>query len=136
MNRFCLDTSACSHFQRGIREVVELIDTARWVGIPSIVLGELRTGYRLGQRLRENQIWLADLLRHSLVQELVVDGEVAEIYSEIMVDLRRQGKPIPTNDVWIAATAARHGATVLTSDGPFLQIARIGCRTFEIPSSR
>ena len=131
MSRICLDTSACSHFQRGTRAVVELVDAAEWVGIPSVALGELRTGYLLGRRTRENELWLLELLAHPVVAELPADGEVALIYAEIMVDLRRAGTPLPTNDVWIAATAAWHGAPVLTCDDHFLRIARVGCRLFQ-----
>ena len=45
LNRLCLDTSACSHFRRGEVRAVQAIDSAEWVGVPSIVLGELWTGF-------------------------------------------------------------------------------------------
>ena len=47
-------------------------------------------------------------------------------YADIVVELRRLGTPIPTNDIWIAALAAREGATVLTTDGHFASIGRVG----------
>jgi tRNA(fMet)-specific endonuclease VapC len=126
MSRFCLDTSAYSHFRRGDADVMELLDIAEWIGLPAIVLGELRTGFLLGTRAQENEAALQQLLEHPVVEELPVEGEVSRHFAEIVVDLRRAGTPLPTNDLWIAATAARHGALVLTYDGHFEKIARVG----------
>jgi tRNA(fMet)-specific endonuclease VapC len=56
----------------------------------------------------------------------VADAEASRHYAEIVVDLRRAGTPIPTNDVWIAAIAAREGALVVTYDPHFERIARVG----------
>jgi tRNA(fMet)-specific endonuclease VapC len=60
------------------------------------------------------------------VEEIPVDGEVARTYAEIVVELRQAGTPLPTKDVWIAASAARVGATVLTFDEHFNSIRRVG----------
>jgi tRNA(fMet)-specific endonuclease VapC len=126
VNRICLDTSAYSHFRRGDASVVEIIGTARWVGVPSIVLGELRTGFLLGGQAARNEDELRQFLRHPLVEILDADDDAARIYAEIMVALRKAGTPLPTNDVWVAAVAARDGATVLTYDDHFRMIHRVG----------
>lgn len=126
MSRYCLDTSAYSHFQRGDPEVVELIDAAEWIGLPAIALGELRTGFLLGARPKENETELREFTDNPVVEELPVEGAVSRHFAEIVVDLRRAGTPLPTNDLWIAATAARHGALVLTYDRHFERIARVG----------
>lgn len=55
-----------------------------------------------------------------------MDEEVSRHCAEIVCDLRRAGTPLPTNDIWIAATAARSGALVLTFDRHFEKIARVG----------
>lgn len=55
-----------------------------------------------------------------------MDSETSFQYAEIVAELRRAGTPIPTNDIWIAATAARNGATVLTCDDHFERIGRVG----------
>ena len=129
MSRVCLDTSAYSRFRRGDAPVVEIISTARWVGLPSVVLGELSTGFLLGGQAARNEEELRRFLRHPLVEVLDVDDDAARIYAEIMVALRKAGTPpTPTNDVWIAALAARAGATVLTYDQHFQLIHRVGAR--------
>lgn len=89
MSRYCLDTSAYSHFKRGHLPVVELIDRATWIGMPSIVVGELWVGFLLGGRVEQNQKELAEFLGQPVVEELPVDREVGEIYAEMVVALRR-----------------------------------------------
>ncbi|HEY3234756.1 MAG TPA: type II toxin-antitoxin system VapC family toxin [Polyangiaceae bacterium] len=126
MSKVCLDTSAYSHFKRGTEVVVTLIDCSEWVGVPSIVLGELRTGFALGRRSRENERELAKFLDNPVVNVLDVDDSASQIYADIVVALRRAGTPLPTNDIWIAAVAAREGASVVTFDSHFLAIQRVG----------
>jgi len=126
MSRYCLDTSAYSHFRRGEEEVVALFDSAEWIGVPAVTLGELRTGFLLGGRREGNERDLRDFLANPVVEELAIDGEVSHHYAGIVADLRRSGTPLPTNDLWIAATAARHGALVLSYDSHFESIARVG----------
>ena len=134
MSRFCLDTSAYSQFKRGDPQVVELIDTADWLGVPAIVLGELRTGFLLGDRGERNEAELREFLFNPIVEELVVDDDVSRVYAEIVSALRRAGTPLPTNDIWIAASAARAGAPVLTYDPHFRQIARVGSIVLAAPA--
>ena len=126
MTRLCLDTSAYSNFQRGEPRVIEHLDRAEWVGVPSVVIGELWAGFLLGTRADENIGEFEELLRHAVVEVLLVDEDVARIYGEIFADLRSKGRPLPTNDIWIAATSARAGATVLIFDEHFRAIARVG----------
>lgn len=128
MSRLCLDTSAYSHFRRGQASAVDAVASARWVGVPTVVLGELRYGFLLGSRADENERELQELLAHPVVRVLSIDDAAAVAYAEIVAALRWAGTPIPTNDAWIAAVAAREGATVLTHDAHFERVARIGVR--------
>lgn len=126
MTRLCLDTSAYSKFQSEHPAVVDHVDVAEWVGMPSVVIGELWAGFLLGTRHAENIRRLDEFLGHAVVEVVSIDEEVARIYGEMVVELRRKGRPLPANDIWIAATAARTGGTVLTFDAHFREIARIG----------
>lgn len=126
MSRYCLDTSAYSHFQRGEVQVVERLDRAEWVGVPAVVLGEIWTGFLLGSRVDANRAGLRRFLANGAVEELPVDHETARIYAEIVVAQRRAGVPLPSNDLWVAAAAARTGAPVLSYDWHFREVARIG----------
>lgn len=127
MTRYCLDTSAYIRFLRGDRATVDAIDGASWIGFPVIALGELHTGFALtGNRPGELRR-LRDFLAHPVVEIIAADDEVARAYGRIVAELRRAGTPLPSNDVWIAACAARTSSVVLTHDAHFTRIARIGC---------
>ena len=131
MNRYCLDTSAYSQFHRGQEGVVRLIDEAAWIGLPSVVLGELWTGFLLGEQAARNEAELRSFLESDAVEEIGVDHAVAKLYAEILVGLRTKGTPLPTNNIWVAACAARSGATVLTFDEHFAAIERVGAVVLE-----
>lgn len=124
--RFCLDTSAYSHFKRGDSQVVELIDRAEWLGVPVVVLGELAVGFRRGSRAAANQSELDRFVANPSVEVLAIGEDVVGLYADIVLDLKKAGTPLPANDIWIAAVAARHGAAVLTYDIHFRSIARVG----------
>ena len=126
MSSLCLDTSAYSNFRRGNEEVAALLDRAELVGVPTVALGELRTGFLLGNRQRHNETELESFLNSPVVEVLSVDSETSRHYAEIVAELRRAGTPVPTNDIWIAAIAARSGTTVLTCDDHFERIGRVG----------
>jgi predicted nucleic acid-binding protein len=106
--------------------VAALLDRAELVGVSTIVLGELRTGFVLGGQRKRNEAELDAFLENPAVEVMQVDPETSRHYAEIVAELRRAGTPLPTNDIWIAATAARNGTTVLTCDDHFERIARVG----------
>jgi predicted nucleic acid-binding protein len=126
LSSFCLDTSAYSNFRRGNEEMAALLDQAELVGVSTIALGELRTGFLLGGRRQRNETELDAFLDSPVVEVLPVDTETSRHYAGIVAELRRAGTPVPTNDIWIAATAARNGATVLTCYDHFERIGRVG----------
>ena len=53
---------------------------------------------------------------------LVVDDNTAEFYASAWKKLRDKGRPIPTNDIWVAASAMQHGLALATLDGHFAAI--------------
>jgi tRNA(fMet)-specific endonuclease VapC len=132
MSRICLDTSAYGHFKRGDRQVVELIDAAVWIGVPVVVLGELEAGFRQGRRAASNREELAEFLASPVVEALPLTEDEVGLYADIVLELRKAGTPIPANDIWIAAVAARHGAAVVTYDEHFRAIARVGATILRI----
>jgi tRNA(fMet)-specific endonuclease VapC len=69
---------------------------------------------------------LQAFLDNPAVEVLQVDSETSRHYAEIVAELRTAGTPLPTNDIWIAASAARNGTTVLTCDDHFERIRRVG----------
>lgn len=132
LNRFCLDTSAYVQFLHGSPDIVAAIDSAAWIGMPTVVLGELRTGFALGEHGDRDVEHLGRFLDHPLVKLLDFDSEVARLYAQLVVDLRRAETPVPTNDIWIAACAVVHGATVLTTDEHYRHMARAASLVIDV----
>jgi len=128
MTAVLLDTSAYSALRRGHPEVVSQLGRSARVCLNPIVLGELHAGFRKGVRRGKNEQELEEFLESPRVDVLSVDEDTAERYAVIWHALREAGTPVPTNDLWISATAMQHGLAVLTTDGHFLKVKQIVVR--------
>ena len=117
-----LDTSAYSQLLRGHQAILDAVQRSETVVLPTIVLGELHSGFRAGNRCAENTAQLTQFLSRPSVRVLNVTGETALRYAEIDAYLRKRGRPIPRNDVWIAAVALEHGLQLVTLDVHFREI--------------
>jgi tRNA(fMet)-specific endonuclease VapC len=117
-----LDTSAYSALCRGNQAILDVMQRAETVAVSAVVLGELYSGFKAGNRWAENTTQLAQFLSKPTVRVLNVTPETALRYAEVDVYLRKKGRPIPRNDVWIAAVALEHGLQLLTLDVHFREI--------------
>jgi tRNA(fMet)-specific endonuclease VapC len=117
-----LDTSAYSALWRGHQTILNVMQRSETVAVSPVVLGELYSGFRAGTRWAENTAQLTQFLSKPSVRVLSITEETALRYAEVDVYLRKKGRPIPRNDVWIAATAMEHGLQLLTLDGHFREI--------------
>jgi tRNA(fMet)-specific endonuclease VapC len=118
-----LDTNAYSAFKRGQPEALEILSHAPLIGLDSIALGEILGGFAGGTKGAWNRQQLEEFFSSRRVQRILVDERTAEHYAKISVDLKRKGLPIPTNDMWIAASALRHELALFTYDGHFQHIS-------------
>ena len=108
-----------NHF-KGNKEIADYLYKLPEIFISSIVLGEFYIGINSVANRAKHLKRLNDFLKLTTI--LNVDGETAAIYGAIIADLYKLGKPIPTNDVWIAATAIQYNLTLLTADRHFEEI--------------
>ncbi|MBI4541783.1 MAG: type II toxin-antitoxin system VapC family toxin [Gemmatimonadetes bacterium] len=120
-----LDTSAYAALLRGHASVSASVQQVERLVLPAVALGELRAGFLGGARRRANEAGLASFLASPRVDVGRIDAETATYYAAIVVGLRRAGTSIPTNDVWIAASAMQHGLPVLTTDAHFERVPQI-----------
>lgn len=125
MTAILVDTSAYSSFMRGSEAAVGAIRRAEALVFTPIVLGELKAGFLRSARRVENERELEEILGSRRTRTVQLDEETADRYAVIHADLRRVGTPVPTNDLWIAASAMQHGLRVLTADSHFLKISQI-----------
>ena len=124
-SKVALDTSAFSAFLCGNEDVVKALQGADEIVLPSIVLGELRAGFLMGKHRLRNESVLKEFLASSRVRVRNVDEETSERYAAIFAYLREQGTPIPTNDIWIAASAMQHGLKLITTDKHYLKLPQV-----------
>ncbi|MHB8481698.1 MAG: PIN domain-containing protein [Nitrospiria bacterium] len=123
--RLMLDTSAYSGFLKGNAEIKLSLQQADEVFLSPVILGELLAGFLGGKREKKNKGILKEFLSASRVKVIDIDEETSERYAIIINYLREQGTPVPTNDLWIAASAMQHGLKVLTTDRHFLRMPQI-----------
>lgn len=92
----------------------------REVFIPSFVIGELCYGARKSGRVKANLARIDELVANSTVLEC--NAETARQYGEVKNKLRLKGRPLPENDVWIAALAVQHSLVLVTRDAHFQEV--------------
>ena len=129
-----LDTSGYSLFDAGLEGAIKSMESASIYSIPSVVWGELLSGFKRGSRHLRNLKRLNEFCREFDVEVIEVDQGVAEIYSNILIDLRKKGRPIPTNDLWIAASCLAVEGTLLTADGHFKEVKGLRVDFLDLPS--
>ena len=117
--KISLDTCAYSKMCLQIADLVDCVDEAEEVSLSTIVIGELFTGFGLGKREKENREALSNFLELEDVKVINIDISIADRYAILVKILRKQGTPIPTNDIRIAATALETGSRLVTYDSHF-----------------
>jgi tRNA(fMet)-specific endonuclease VapC len=125
VSRIFLDTSAYSAFKRGHPQIQHRIREASQIQLNPVVLGELRAGFLKGIRQGQNLADLTQFLASPRVEIVGMDEETAARYAVILDSLRRAGAPIPTNDIWIAASAMQLGSVLVTTDPHFRGVKQI-----------
>ncbi|KAA3655695.1 MAG: type II toxin-antitoxin system VapC family toxin, partial [Chloroflexi bacterium] len=119
MKKMMLDTSAYAAFRKGHSEAIAQIQRAHSIMIPATVYGELLGGFEWGTRRDKNLTELNSFMQSLRVKAIPINLDTAQRYAVIYAFLRASGNPIPTNDLWIAASAMEHSATLLTLDKHF-----------------
>lgn len=123
MKKILLDTNAISSLFRGDKKVLEEIIEADRVYISIFVLGELFSGFKGGNKEKENYLLIKDFISKSTVKTINGTIETAEIFSEIKNKLKVNGTPLPINDIWIAAHSIETGSVLITYDKHFDKIS-------------
>lgn len=119
-NRILLDTNIISAWLKGEKSLANKIDEAEDVYIPVVVLGELYYGAQYSTQIHTNISNIEKLVARYDV--LNTNSETAALYGIIKASLRKKGKPIPENDIWIASIARQHNLTLVTRDRHFNEV--------------
>jgi tRNA(fMet)-specific endonuclease VapC len=118
-----VDTNIVVAYFRGDQTLHPHFAGAVPLHLPWVVLGELYYGAQRAQRRQEQLAFIRDLLTYAVV--LFPDHDTAAIYGEVKGELAQLGKPLPDNDLWIAATARQHDLPLATRDAHFAQVPRL-----------
>lgn len=129
MNAILLDTNAYVAFKRGQSEAVAILRRVPSIAINTVALGELLAGIAVSAREANNRRELQEFLNSPRVVVLPVDQTTASHYAAVYTALRKSGTPIPTNDMWIAASALQHGLRLFSYDAHFSAVGglQVGC---------
>src|SRR5690349_9317522 len=103
MRPILIDTNAYSSFKRGDSSILEIIQYAEILVMSPIVIGELLGGFECGVKTKKNREELQKFLESARVKVFSLTSDTANFYSQVYSSLKRKGKPIPSNDLWIAA---------------------------------
>jgi len=123
--RVALDTNAYRAAAEGDAKTVRVLSRAEEVRLPFVVLGELRAGFAAGTKGRQNEAKLTEFLNSPRVSITYADEQTTHHYAALFADLRRQGTPIPTNDLWIAALVLQKNLTLHARDRHFDHLPHI-----------
>lgn len=123
--RVLLDTNAYVALRKGHEQTAREVRAAPGLIISTVVAGELLFGFQNGARPSENLSLWEEFLDSPDVQVEEVTLKTAVHFASISTSLRRQGTPIPTNDIWIAAHSLEFGAKLLSFDAHFAGVANL-----------
>lgn len=123
--RVALDTNAYRQAAEGQSRTAEILKRADRICVPFVVVGELRAGFAAGTAGKKNEAMLTEFLASPRVQVLFPDEQTTHHYGAIFAQLRAQGTPIPTNDLWIAALVVQNDLPLLSFDKHFKHLPQI-----------
>jgi tRNA(fMet)-specific endonuclease VapC len=122
MNALLIDTNIYSYAMRGDTEIINTLQQVAHIGITAISIGELLSGFKAGNKEKTNRQELNQFLDSPRVTLYGIDEVTAEFYCSILNQLKINGTPIPSNDIWIAAVAFQQGMPIYTKDQHFNKI--------------
>ncbi len=122
MQNLALDTNTYTALGRGNKALSKLIGGVIHIGLPITVLGEIHFGIMNGSQTKTNSILLERFLSNTRVEVLNINNDTAKLFGEIATELRRTGRPIQQNDIWIAALCKQYDYRLITNDNGFSNI--------------
>jgi len=112
-----LDTNALSAFLDQSPEAVEIVAEAQDLAIPVIVAGEFAFGIAQSRHRAAYERSLQRMLLRCRILDVGI--ETARHYAAIRLELKAAGKPIPANDLWIAALSRQYAMPIMSRDSHF-----------------
>jgi tRNA(fMet)-specific endonuclease VapC len=128
ITKYLLDTTAYSELNRGNKDMASLVNNASTIFLPSVVIAELRYGFRLGTKLDDNEKLLSRFAATKKVNVLLPDNATTDYFVQIAVFAHKKGVKLSTHDMWIAALAEQWEASLVSFDNDFKHLAYPGVK--------
>lgn len=122
-NKLLLDTNAVIALQQKDTALLQLLEAEEDIFVPSIVIGELYYGAYKSGRPEENRKTVSEFAEKR--QVIHCDAQTGDAYGQIKYALRTKGRPIPENDIWIAAIALQYDGILITRDEHYREIENL-----------
>lgn len=123
MRRIIIDTNFYAAFKRNDANALEVLRLADQIYINTVIIGELLAGFRCGSKERQNRRELDAFLDSPRVDVIAINEETAEFYAQVFSRLKAKGRPLPSNDLWLAASALQYGLALATYDDHFRAVS-------------
>lgn len=123
--RLALDTNRYRDLSKGVSDVLQVLERAEAILIPFVVVAELRAGFSVGTKGRANESVLQAFLTKHGVHVLYASDTTTRFCASLYRQLRQQGTPIPTNDLWIAALVVEHNLSLYSRDEHFRYLPQL-----------
>lgn len=121
--KYLLDTNIIILLFANDKDILKNLSKASEVFIPNIAVGELYYGACKSTHSKENIERINKFIECNTI--LTCDAETAWYYGKIKSELKFKGKPIPENDIWIAATSLQHNLFLVTRDTHFKEVEKL-----------
>jgi len=128
MKEIALDTNIAVDLLNGKPEVIEKLRQFDMIYLPATVCGELMFGAKNSGKRKDNIANFRSFI--SNCEALEINSLVAEEYSDIRIEMKKKGRPIPENDIWIAAICVSNGVSLMTRDQHFENIDQLRIERF------
>ena len=129
MRKVLIDTNIYTAFKNNNTRIITAFKHLDFIGIDITVLAELYSGFKGGKKERRNIKELEEFINSHRVKIIAHDEITAQFYSNVFNALKAKGKPIPTNDIWIAASSLKNGLALFTLDSHFIEIESLVIKT-------
>lgn len=123
--RLALDTHRYTDLCQGDSEVQHVLEQTEAIYLPFVVLAELRAGFSVGTQGRVNERIMQRFLTKPGVHTLYATDATTHAYANLYRQLRGQGTPIPTNDLWIASLVVEHNLVLYSRDDHFRRLPQL-----------
>jgi len=125
-----LDTCVYVALSKGDTRAKVALESAEAAYLNVVGLGEILAGFPEGSQWEDDILALDSFIEDAITEILPLSADTAQLYGSLYNHVKQRGRLMPTNDLWIAASALEHDLTILTADRHFAELP-VSCALLE-----